>query len=90
MTGTYVMRDGKLVPKHLAAPLHGPKLHIINDSCEIVSQADGRTYTSKRAYYASLRAQGREIVGNERPNLRGYEPNERAIEAVVASVMRGE
>lgn len=39
--------------------------HIISDCIEMKSMLDGQTYTSKRAYYASVKAGGCEIVGNE-------------------------
>jgi len=40
--------------------------YVIEDSMKpIESQADGKMYDSKRAYYQSLRNQGYEIVGNE-------------------------
>lgn len=45
----------------LAAPM------LIRDGIDpFTSMADGRTYDSKRAYYASVREKGLEIVGNER------------------------
>jgi hypothetical protein len=39
--------------------------HIIGDACEVVSQADGQTYTSKAALRASYRAKGVIEVGND-------------------------
>lgn len=67
---TYVMRDGELVEKHLAAPLHAPSSaapHVISDAMEpIRSMADGRIYDSKSRYYQGVRAAGCEVVGNER------------------------
>lgn len=65
---TYVLRNGELVLKHLAAPLPtsgGP--FVISDTMDpIRSQADGRMYDSKSAYERSVKAHGAEIVGNER------------------------
>lgn len=45
-------------------PSAGPS--VISDNCEFRSQADGRIYTSKRAYRSDLRARGLIEVGNER------------------------
>lgn len=38
---------------------------VITDSIDITSPIDGRQYTSKSAYYRSVRQAGCEIVGNE-------------------------
>ena len=69
---TYVWRDGELVPKHLAGPLHAsaaaPMVRA-DGMAPIRSMADGRVYDSRRAYYASLRAHGCEIVGDDRASL---------------------
>lgn len=76
--GTFVLRDGELVPKHLAAPLgpRGPRSHlsrpmVISDGCEFRSMADGKIYTSKAAYRADLRARGLDEVGNDTSYLSG-------------------
>jgi hypothetical protein len=66
---TYVIRDGELVEKHLAAPLHdgsaAPFVRV--DGMDAVkSMADGKVYDSKSAYYASVRRAGCEIVGDDR------------------------
>lgn len=68
---TYVLRNGELVPKHLAEPLHAPRGSaapmIRTDGMEAIqSMADGRFYDSRSSYYGSLKARGLEIVGNER------------------------
>ncbi len=70
---TYVIRDGELVEKRLARPhpLAGRRLgiapYIRTDGMDALrSMADGRMYDSKSAYYASVRAAGCEIVGNDR------------------------
>lgn len=88
MKQTYVIRDGELVPKSEAAPLRRP--FVISDNCDVISQADGKHYSSKSRYYADLRARGYEIVGNEKPTPPRREPDDRAIERVIESVMRGE
>lgn len=81
-------RDWVPAERYRAPAPKGPM--VIPDACEIKSMADGKVYTSKRSYYADIRARGYEIVGNEPPTKRGYEPNDAAIDAVVSSVMRGE
>ena len=68
---TYVYRDGKLIPKHLAPPLHekhAASAYVIGDSLDYtMNPADGRRYSSKSAYYKAVRAAGCEIIGNENP-----------------------
>ena len=74
MRGTYVYRDGELVPKHLAEPLNygflsrsdrvaAPSIQL--DTIEMRSMADGKVYTSKNHYRQSLKAHGYREVGNE-------------------------
>jgi len=47
--------------------LHSGAPNIITDGMDpIRSMADGRTYDSRSRYYGSLKAQGCEIVGNDR------------------------
>ena len=54
-----------VVPKHEKTPTDGT-FHVISDGLDyVVNPADGKRYTSKRAYYAAVRAHGCEIVGNE-------------------------
>lgn len=80
--GTFVIRDGKLVPKHEAPPLvcvtarSGlPRPYIQSDTCEFVSMASGETVTSKAKYRDDLRARGLVEVGNESFNAAPtYEP----------------
>jgi hypothetical protein len=75
---TYVMRDGKLVPKHMARPLDTqrrgpvsslPRPHVISDSIGglqgLVNPSDGKYYTSKAQMRAENRARGLTEVGNE-------------------------
>lgn len=66
---TYVTRDGELVPKHLAPPLHvkhgrGPAIHC-DFSGPVLNHADGKRYTSKRHYYDAVKAHGCRVVGND-------------------------
>jgi hypothetical protein len=66
---TYVIRSGELVDKRLAPPLHaGASAPMIRaDAMDpLRSMADGQIYDSRSAYYASVRAAGCEVVGNER------------------------
>ena len=73
--GTYVIRDGKLVLKALAAPLdsqrRGPKSGLtcpnyINDGLpDIRHPSSGKIYSSKAAFRAETRARGLTEVGNE-------------------------
>lgn len=64
---TFVLRNGELVPKHLAAPLHEGRAapYVISDGMDpIRSHADGKIYDSKSRYERAVRASGAEIVGN--------------------------
>ena len=58
--------------KRLASPLHAsaPAPMVRPDGMAAIrSMADGRLYDSRSAYYASLRAHGCEIVGDDRAAL---------------------
>jgi hypothetical protein len=72
--GTFVYRNGELVLKQRAEPLNygflsrsdfvaAPMLNL--DTMEMRSMADGKVYTSKSHYRASLKAHGYREVGNE-------------------------
>ena|SRR5271166_1404912 len=74
LRGTFVYRNGEMVPKHLAEPIHlgflsrsatvaAPMLNL--DTIEMRSMADGKVYTSKSHYRASLKAHGYREVGTE-------------------------
>lgn len=73
--GTYVIRDGKLVLKHLAQPLDGqrrgprsalPTPHYISDGLpDIPHPSSGKIYSSKAAFRAETKARGLVEVGNE-------------------------
>lgn len=73
---TYVFRDGKLIPKHLAPPLETrgprsslPRPAVIGDGIGgiqgLVNPSDGKFYTSKSQMRAENRARGLTEVGNE-------------------------
>jgi len=71
--GTFVYRDGELVPKHLAAPLipRGARStmsapYLIGDTTDAFqSMADGKMYDSKSSYRAELKRQGLREIGND-------------------------
>jgi hypothetical protein len=71
--GTYVMRDGQLVPKHQAEPLQrrGPRSAlpmpmVISDTLDdVVHPATGERYASKKKFRDETRARGLTEVGNE-------------------------
>jgi hypothetical protein len=65
----YVLRNGELVEKHLAPPLHASceAPRVIRDGMDpTFNHATGRTYDSKRAYERDTRRAGCVIVGDER------------------------
>lgn len=55
------MKWQELVPRETRS------VHIISDDCEVVSQADGKGYTSKSRYRAELKARGMVELGNDAP-----------------------
>ena len=68
--GVWVIRDGELIPKHLAPPLHrkyAESAMVIRDSMDATwNPVNGRHYDSKRAYEKAVRQAGCQIVGNEK------------------------
>lgn len=70
-TMTWEPRDAVLRKRALVAASTSkrsdevPLPHIISDCVELRSMLDGKIYTSKRAYYDSVKAGGCEIVGND-------------------------
>lgn len=68
MRATYVLRNGELVEKHIAGPLHrsNDAPMVISDTIDgFRSMADGQMYDSKSRYRADLRARGLIEVGND-------------------------
>lgn len=64
----YVLRDGVLVPKHLAGPKHksDPATYIISDTMEPVKHmGTGRVLDSKSEFRRDTRAMGCEEVGTD-------------------------
>ena len=69
---TYVMRDGKLVEKHLAEPKHaGDGTHyVISDAMAPTRHmADGKYYTSKSEFRKVTKAHGCVEIGSEVPYM---------------------
>lgn len=81
--GRWIYYDGKLLTpaqfhkaKYGGARVTGP--HIINDNLDdVMNHADGKRYSSKRAFEKAVRAAGCEIVGNDpsfkRPKAQEYD-----------------
>lgn len=62
------MRDGQLVPKHLAAPKHSsdPATYVISDTMEPMRHmGTGRIVDSKSEFRRDTRASGCEEVGTD-------------------------
>jgi hypothetical protein len=67
MRQRYVMRDGKLIPKELAAPLGvsaNESAHVISDIKPFVTQ-DGKEITSRSGLRAYEQRMGVKQVGND-------------------------
>lgn len=92
--GTWVMRDGKLIPKHEAPPLnpvHGRGPMIISGTIDhVLNMADGKRYTCKRSYEKAVRAAGCEIIGNEPVEKRAnvYVPDRKEIRKDVVEAIQ--
>ena len=64
----FVWRDGQLIPKHLAAPRHGPKQEgpqVIRDLEPYKSMRTGEMIDGRRQHREHLRQHGMIEVGNE-------------------------
>lgn len=69
---TYVMRKGKLVPKHLAEPLHTASSapSVISDTMDATRHmATNKHYTSKSEFRKATKAAGCIEYGNETATL---------------------
>jgi len=62
---TYVIRDGKLVPKRLAAPLHSEGNHQFMPDIKPFSLPDGTEISSRSALRAYEQKHGVKQVGND-------------------------
>lgn len=76
---TFVMRNGKLVEKHLAGPKEslgtGKLRGVISDEMpETRHMADGQYYTSKAKFRQATKAAGCVEVGNDPAILRPRKP----------------
>ncbi len=82
----YVMRDGELVEKHLAAPHPRAGHYLISDVLpDVLCPSDGKHYSSKSAFYRAVRANGGEIMGNDTSLRERPKPN---IEPVQRTMQR--
>ena len=62
---TYVLRNGKLVEKHKAAPLHDAPSVISDIMDPTLHHADGKMYDSKKSFRAATKAAGCIEYGND-------------------------
>lgn len=98
-TGSWVIdrESGELVPKgqylrakfsrYARSDIAFP--HVVSDNIELQSMADGHVYTSKRAYYDSLKRTGHEIVGGMDPSSYvAKAPTDKQHEADIAADVR--
>lgn len=70
---TFVMRNGRLVPKSEAAPLSVPtgRVNVISDTMRPMRHpSNGKIYDSKSRFRAETRARGLVEIGNEQPKPR--------------------
>ena len=64
---TYVLRNGELVEKHLAAPPKTAAPHVISDTiADTWHPATGKTYDSKSAFRRATKAAGCVEIGTEK------------------------
>lgn len=85
---TLVPKDQYLRAKHnQSARSDVPCPHVVSDSLDYMqSMADGKRYTSKRAYYDSLKRTGHEIVAGMDPSSYvAKAPNDKQLEADIAA-----
>lgn len=93
--GTYVMRNGKLVPKHLAPPKHSnaKMRQVISDDLgsdlEHHGYADGRQTASKSVFRRWTKEAGLEEKGNDRERPRPMkDPDVRSDVAQAIQMLR--
>ena len=68
MRETYVMRDGKLVPKQSAEPLNPTAFHVMSDIAPFVTQ-DGTPIGSRSSLRAYEQRTGTKQIGNDYASL---------------------
>lgn len=61
----YVIRDGKLIEKHLAPPLNSSKSPLVISDIEPFKTQDGKAITSRKDLRAYEQANGVKQVGND-------------------------
>lgn len=62
---TYVIRNGELVPKHLAEPLHAPGAHRFVPDIKPFTLPDGTEITSRSSLRAYEQKHGVKQCGND-------------------------
>jgi hypothetical protein len=67
-TGTWVYRNGRLVPKHLAPPKHTGRVRgVISDTMDaLIHPCTGKLMDSKSEFRKVTKAKGGVEVGNEK------------------------
>ncbi len=67
-TGTYVYRNGKLIPKHLAKPRYSKRVSgVISDTMDaLIHPCTGKMMDSKSEFRKVTKAKGGIEVGNEK------------------------
>lgn len=72
---TYVIRDGKLIEKWRAPPLHSDAFQIMSDIQPYQSMIDGHMVTSRSEHRTHLRDHNCIEVGNEKMETRLQKPS---------------
>lgn len=91
---TYVMRNGKLVPKDTAPPLHQPKrglnkaVYVQSDTMPpLLHMATGQVLDSKSEFRRQTKAAGCIEVGNENPQPRKPEYKHEPLRPLIQRAM---
>jgi len=91
---TFVLRDGKLIPKHLAPPRHSAAdgVQIIRDIEPYRNVIDQKVVGGRRQHREFLRQHGVVEVGNERPQPKQWDDraHERSIDQTMRRVLNGQ
>jgi hypothetical protein len=72
---TYVIRNGRLIEKWRAPPLHSDSVQIMSDISPYRSMIDGRMVTSRSEHRTHLRDHGCIEVGNEKMETKYAKPD---------------
>lgn len=86
---SFVWRDGELVDKRFAAPLHDARLapYVISDTMKVAAfhPCTGKMMDSNSAFRRVTREHGCVEIGNETASPgRAYEPSHHEIESAIA------